>query len=165
MPQVSHIKKLGISYNSPAPKENTVCAKFELKNLRPFEEMYPFKKARLNDCDGDLSGRWYIEFYAWDVQKKKLVRKRFYGVNNIASGQERRIYANRIIQQLNTLLKEGYHFDVNKVPPPGALTIPSCEIRLCSPAISGIPQGKQFNTPSLKLRCTKQFSNSILLHS
>jgi len=73
--------------------------------------MYPFKKARLIDCDGDISARWYIEFYAWDVQKKKLTRKRFYEVNNIASEQERRFYANRMIQQINTLLKEGYHFE------------------------------------------------------
>lgn len=80
--------------------------------------MYPFKKAKLNDCGGNLSGRWYIEFYAWNVQSSKLVRKRYYEVNNITSEQDRRIYANRIIQQLNKLLKEGYHFDVNKVPPP-----------------------------------------------
>jgi integrase len=78
--------------------------------------MYPFKKARLNDCAGNLSGRWYIEFSAWDAQKSKLVRKRYYDVSNIASEQDRRVYANRIIQQLNKLLKEGYHFDVNKVP-------------------------------------------------
>jgi len=78
--------------------------------------MYPFKKAKLNDCGGDLNGRWYIEFYGWDVQKKKLVRKRFYEVNNFTSEQDRKLYANRIIKQLNTLLKEGYHFDVNKVP-------------------------------------------------
>ena len=80
--------------------------------------MYPFKKAKLNDCGGNLSGRWYIEFYAWDVQSSTLVRKRYYEVNNITSEQDRRIYANRIIQQLNKLLKKGYHFDVNKVPSP-----------------------------------------------
>jgi integrase len=77
--------------------------------------MYPFKKARLNDCGGNLSGRWYIEFSAWDAQKSILVRKRYYEVNNISLEQDRRVYANRIIQQLNNLLKEGYHFDVNKV--------------------------------------------------
>jgi integrase len=78
--------------------------------------MYPFKKAKLNDCGGKLSGRWYIEFSAWDVQRSLLVRKRFYEVNNIPSEQERRSYANRILQHLNKLLNEGYHFDTNKVP-------------------------------------------------
>jgi hypothetical protein len=45
-----------------------------------------------------------------------MLKKRFYEVNNFAGEQDRRLYVNRIIQQLNTLLKEGYHFDVNKVP-------------------------------------------------
>jgi len=69
--------------------------------------MYPFKKARLNDCEGNLTKRWYIEFYAWDVQQKKLIRKRFYEVNNFAGEQDRRTYANRMIQELNDLLKNG----------------------------------------------------------
>ena len=90
------------------------CAKTELKKLLPSEDMYPFKKAKLNDYSGDLSGRWYIEFYGWDVQKSALVRKRYYKVNKIASEKDRRIYVNRIIQQLNKLLKEGSHFDINK---------------------------------------------------
>jgi integrase len=78
--------------------------------------MYTFKKAKLNDCSGKLSGRWYIEFSAWDVQRSLLVRKRFYEVNNIPSEQVRRSYANRILLHLNKLLNEGYHFDTNKVP-------------------------------------------------
>jgi integrase len=78
--------------------------------------MYPYKKARLNDCGKDLSKRWYIEFYAWDIQQNKLSRKRFYEVNNFPGLRDRMSYANRIIKQLNELLEEGYHFDVNKVP-------------------------------------------------
>jgi hypothetical protein len=78
--------------------------------------MYPFKKARLIDCGKNLSKRWYIEFYAWDVQQGKLVRKRFYEINNYLGLKDRMVYANRIINQLNSLLEEGYHFDVNKVP-------------------------------------------------
>jgi len=78
--------------------------------------MYPFKKARLIDCEKNLSKRWYIEFYAWDVQQGKLVRKRFYEINNYLGLKDRMVYANRIINQLNSLLEEGYHFDVNKVP-------------------------------------------------
>jgi integrase len=115
--QVPHYQSSGKLSFYPAPKNDAFCAKFDLKKILPFEDMYPFKKAKLNDCGGDLTGRWYIEFYGWDVQKKKLVRKRFYEVNNFTSEQDRKLYANRIIQQLNTLLKEGYHFDVNKVPP------------------------------------------------
>jgi integrase len=78
--------------------------------------MYPFKKARLNDCDGDITKRWYIEFYAFDVQQKKLVRKRFYEVNDYTTGTQRRGYARRMIRELNQLLEDGYHLDVNKAP-------------------------------------------------
>jgi len=116
--QVAHYQQLGKYFVSSAPNFGAICAKIGLKKLQPTEDMYPFKKARLNDCAGNLSGRWYVEFSVWDTQKSKLVRKRYYEVNNIASEQDRRVYANRIIQQLNKLLKEGYHFDVNKVPSP-----------------------------------------------
>ena len=78
--------------------------------------MYPFKKARLNDCDGDITKRWYIVFYAFDVQQKKLVRKRFYEVNDYTTEVQRRGYARRMIRELNQLLEDGYHLDVNKAP-------------------------------------------------
>jgi integrase len=79
------------------------------------ENIYPFKVAKLNDCEGDLSGRWYIEFYVWDVQKNRLERKRFYDVNNYVTSEERKSYANRKVHELNELLKEGYHIDKNKI--------------------------------------------------
>jgi len=87
-----------------------------LIELSAFEDMYPFKNAKLNDCDGDISKRWYIEFYAWDVQKEKLLRRRFYEINNISTIKDRRAYARRIIKEINDLLKDGFHFDVNKAP-------------------------------------------------
>jgi len=79
------------------------------------ENIYPFKTAKLNDCEGDLSGRWHIEFYVWNVQKDRLVRKRFYDVNNYVTSDERISYANRKVHEINELLKEGYHIDFNKV--------------------------------------------------
>ena len=83
--QVADIQELGVSFFSPAPKIGAVCARFELKHLRPLEDMYPFKKARLNDCDGNLSARWYIEFYAWDVQSKNSFAKGFTKLTIIAA--------------------------------------------------------------------------------
>jgi|WetSurMetagenome_2_1015567.scaffolds.fasta_scaffold07430_5 integrase len=79
------------------------------------ENIYPFKAAKLNDCDGNLSGRWYIEFYVWNVQKNRLDRKRFYDVNNYVTLEERKSYANRKVREINELLAEGYHIDVNKI--------------------------------------------------
>jgi integrase len=78
--------------------------------------MYPFKKARLNDCGGDITKKWYIVFYPWDVQNKELVRKRFYEINDYATSIERHQYANRMIREINKLLENGYHLDVNKAP-------------------------------------------------
>jgi integrase len=113
--QVAYRKELGILYICAAPKFAPLCAKFELKNLNSMENIYPFKIAKLNDCEGDLSGRWYIEFYVWDIQKNRLVRKRFYDVNNYVTSEERKSYANRKILEINELLKEGYHIDINKI--------------------------------------------------
>ena len=59
----------------PAPNSEHSCAKFNLVPILPNEDMYPFRKAKLKDCGGDITKRWYIEFYPYDVQKKKLVRK------------------------------------------------------------------------------------------
>ncbi|UCG26816.1 MAG: hypothetical protein JSV24_07485, partial [Bacteroidales bacterium] len=78
------------------------------------EAKYPFKSATLNDCKGDLSKRWYIQFYVWDVQQGKMIRKRFYEVNKFGTVKQRRNYARRMICEINDLLEEGYHFDINK---------------------------------------------------
>ncbi|MFC2090989.1 tyrosine-type recombinase/integrase, partial [Bacteroidota bacterium] len=56
-------------------------------------------------------------FYAWDVQKSKLTRRRFYEINNYDTKKDRRNYAKRIIKEINELLEQGYHFDVNKESP------------------------------------------------
>ena len=79
------------------------------------ENIYPFKVAKLIDCEGDLSRRWYIEFYVWNVQNNKMERKRFYDVNNYVTSDERKSYANRKVCEINELLKEGYHIDINKI--------------------------------------------------
>ena len=92
------------------------CVSYDLVPLFENEDMYPFKKAHLNDCDGDITKRWYIVFYAFDVQLQKLVRKRFYEVNDYPTEIDRRNYARRMIREINQLLKDGYHMDVNKAP-------------------------------------------------
>jgi integrase len=104
---------MGFNFGSSAPS----CAKYGLKDLSSLEMMYPFKKAKLNDCNSALDKRWYIEFYAWDVQQSKLLRKRFYEINNYDTIKDRRNYARRIIGEINDLLDQGYHFDVNKASP------------------------------------------------
>jgi hypothetical protein len=107
--QVAYYQQLENFSLCPAPK-------FDLKKLLLFEDMYPFKRAKSNNYGGNPSGRRYIDFYAWDIQKSKLGRKHYSEVNNFDAEQDRRIYGKRIIQRLNNLLKEGCHFDTNQVP-------------------------------------------------
>ncbi len=115
-PQTSDTQDVKESYICLASVSEHLCVSYDLVPLLPSEDMYPFKKARLNDCDGDITKRWYIVFYAFDVQQKKLVRKRFYEVNDYATEDQRRGYARRMIRELNQLLEDGYHLDVNKAP-------------------------------------------------
>ncbi len=112
--QLSHNQKVNFAHTPFAPRFGNTCAKFNFTELNPNEEKYPFKPARLNDCDGDLLKRWYIEFYVWDIQKDSLVRKRTYDVNHYTTSQERKRYANRMICEINELLDEGYHIDIDK---------------------------------------------------
>ena len=104
------------SHFCPASVSDPLCVSYDLVPLLPNQDMYPFKKAHLNDCGGDLSKRWYIVFYAFDVQQQKLIRKRFYEVNDYPTEIDRRNYARRMIREINQLLKDGYHMDVNKAP-------------------------------------------------
>ena len=47
------------------------CVSYDLVPLFENEDMYPFKKAHLNDCGGDITKRWYIVFYAFDVHLRQ----------------------------------------------------------------------------------------------
>ncbi len=112
--QRPHNQGVDFRNSASAPTFGTSCAKFNLTKLNPQEEKYPFKAARLNDCNGDLKKRWYIEFYVWNVQKDSLVRKRTYDANHYTTSRERKRYAYRMIREINELLYEGYHIDVAK---------------------------------------------------
>lgn len=47
-------------------------------NFVLMEEKYPFKPCRLADMGGDLSKKWYLEYYIWDETAEKLARKRYF---------------------------------------------------------------------------------------
>ena len=84
-------------------------------------EKYPYKKPRLADSNNDLSKRWFVVFYVWSVQKKKLVRKRIEATGETLT--ERRQRAKEIIAYLNEILQDGAHTDsvienVSKTPQP-----------------------------------------------
>ena len=78
------------------------------------EQLYPFRKAVLQDCKGNTKKRWYISFYVWDVQKNDIIRKREYSVNQYITKEERYAFAKQRIDSINKILAEGFHIDVRK---------------------------------------------------
>jgi hypothetical protein len=49
------VSKSHIGYESLS---TSLCVIYELKPLFPSSEMYPIKKACLNDCGGDITKKW-----------------------------------------------------------------------------------------------------------
>lgn len=68
---------------------------------------YPHKRARLVHHDYDLSKRWYVIFYAWDVSKERLVRRRLFDpINSHKTVAKRIAEADNIIREVNRALSE-----------------------------------------------------------
>ncbi len=71
-------------------------------------EKHPYKKARLVHHNHDLKKRWYVLFYAWDISKEKLVRKRLFEPINREHKLHRRLQvAEDVIRQVNFELYQG----------------------------------------------------------
>ncbi|MPR31962.1 tyrosine-type recombinase/integrase [Cytophagaceae bacterium SJW1-29] len=71
---------------------------------------YPFVLASLKDRGGDVSKYWYIEWYAWDVDKGELRRGRKQCPAKYKTDKARRAWAGPVVDRLNKLLNEGAHF-------------------------------------------------------
>jgi len=55
-------------------QDSPIVAPTIIQTLR----IYPHRKAILKDYGGDMSKRWFIEYYQWHKNKEKLIRKRVY---------------------------------------------------------------------------------------
>lgn len=88
--------------------------KLGLMQIDDTQNIFPFRTARLADRDGDLSKRWYINYYVWDVQKNALTRRQDYTINNYKTKNERYAVAKLMIKQINDLLAKGFHIDRTK---------------------------------------------------
>jgi Site-specific recombinase XerD len=75
----------------------------------------PFRLAKLNNQNNDLTKKWYIEFWAWSYAENKLVRKRLSSINKYRSIVERNNYAYIAIKELNKYLESGACFDKMKL--------------------------------------------------
>ena len=74
-------------------------------------DSFPPRLARLKDHGGDISKRWYVEFYCYDGLKKKVVRKRMYQINQAKTIPDRRKFARDQIKKINRALMDGLHLN------------------------------------------------------
>lgn len=76
-----------------------------------------FTLPKLNDCGGNLNGKWYIEYSYRDERSGKLERFRTYqGFNLLPTTEEKRTHAQEIIKSISERLLAGWTpFDFEKV--------------------------------------------------
>ena len=73
------------------------------------EECFPFKLAKINPPNLDISKRWYIEYKIWHHGKGELVLQRIMGnINRIHNKEERLKAAKSVRDEMNVILKEGH---------------------------------------------------------
>lgn len=85
---------------------------------------YPYHPAQLSPSDGDMTKpSWYITFYAWDIGREELVRKRVLKdeLKAIPDREARLAYADRSIKKINEFLRNDYHLD--RAPTPKILAM------------------------------------------
>ena len=90
-------------------------SQLKLIKMKTQTEKLPYKEALLNDRQGKLTSRWYIQFWVWSDVEKKTIRRWDYAINKEIGKDEadtiriRRAYAKARIKAINQLLEEGYH--------------------------------------------------------
>jgi integrase len=81
-----------------------------------FQMPKQYKPAKLFIPDGAAKDqRWCVEFYVYNAQQGKVVRKRDYRCNKIADLKKRKTWANKYCEAINQKLDEGYHIDSEKL--------------------------------------------------
>lgn len=72
------------------------------------KEKYPYKLAKIVHHNYDLSKRWYVIFYAWNVATQKLQRKRLFDEINKRSTVRQRLEVAEYVQRVvNGQLRDG----------------------------------------------------------
>lgn len=84
---------------------------------------YPYHPAQLNHHNYDITKHWYITFYAWDIGREQLVRKRVMkdDLDEIRDLNQRIAYAKKAVDKINEYLKNDYH--LNRTPFPKMLAM------------------------------------------
>ncbi|MDR1369081.1 MAG: tyrosine-type recombinase/integrase [Dysgonamonadaceae bacterium] len=75
---------------------------------RPKEIVYP----HLNDCKGDVTGKWYVEFSVTSKVIGEKIRQRIYeGFDQHTTYYDKKIYAEKLIQEYTDKLNSGWRPD------------------------------------------------------
>ena len=69
---------------------------------------YPYELCKLFDCGGDVSKRWIVEYYIYNRDQAKLVRRKVSGFNRVKTLRARKAAAKELMQQIDELLRQGY---------------------------------------------------------
>lgn len=79
---------------------------------------YPYRPARLVPESMDITKQWYIVFYAWDIGKEKLERKRVLQdeFQELTTLEARVSMAEGIIEEINYFLKHDWHLFSSPAP-------------------------------------------------
>lgn len=75
------------------------------------EIVYP----HLNDCKGDVDGKWYVEYSVTNKLTREKVRTRIYeGFDKFSTYGEKKLYAEKLIEEYTQKLNDGWRpFDEN----------------------------------------------------
>jgi integrase len=79
------------------------------KSKKHIDKKLPYRLPTLNERKGDLSKRWYIEYYVTHQVTKKLVRQVRYCPTEYKTKDARRQWAKPLLTQINELFKTGIY--------------------------------------------------------
>lgn len=69
---------------------------------------YPYRLCVIKDRNGDLSKRWYVEFWVWDLRVNNTVRKQvFISSTQYKTAKERMAYGKYLKKSIDQMLVQG----------------------------------------------------------
>ncbi len=89
-------------------KSKTTKTNFGMSKSDTTTAKYPFHACKLYDSGGDVSKQWVVEYYVYNRDQDKLVRRRVSGFNRIKTVRARKAAARELMQQIDELLRQGY---------------------------------------------------------
>lgn len=96
------------------PLSDTVVKRKPLKSISG----YPYRPARIVPGTLDITKRWHVVFYAWDIGKERLERKRVLQDELMAFDtlEKRQAAAEGIVEEINYFLKHDWHLFSSPAP-------------------------------------------------